>query len=143
MVTIAAPIRETRAVPHTTAVSAVAVLRGQGVDAVYPIKVVVPWEHLDHVSHVSLTFRVPRGFQAEVVLVEPANALCERRVVEDDALDGSSAPLASCVEVVVSSDREPFPCGIKYTDRLGGAGAYLGGAGETLAFQAYSRLYAR
>jgi len=109
----------------------------------YPIKIVVPWGCLAHVSHVSLTFHVPRGFEAEVVMVEPAYVLCEKRVVEDTALDGSATPLASSVEVIVASNGEPFPCGVKYTDRLGGAGAYLGESGETLAFEAYSRLYAR
>lgn len=64
-------------------------------------------------------------------------------MVEDAALDRSATPLASSVEVVVASNSEPFPCGVKYTDRLGGAGAHLGESGETLSFEAYSRLYVR
>ena len=143
MVTITAPLRTSKAVPHTTAVSAVAVFRGHDTDAMYPIKVVVPWEHLGRVSHVSLTFGVPRGFEAEVVLVEPSYVLCESRVVEDAALDGSAAPLPAGVEVVVRSDGEPFPCGVKFTNRGGTLGAALGETGETLAFQAFSRLYSR
>jgi len=109
----------------------------------YPIRIVVPWEHLGRISHVSLTFRAPCGFEAEVLMVEPAYVLCERRVIEDTALDASAAPLPTAVEVVVSADGEPFPCGVKYTDQLGGAGAFLGETGETLAFEAYSRLYTR
>jgi hypothetical protein len=143
MVTIAAPLRTSKTVPHTTAVSAVAVFRGQDADAMYPIKVVGPWEHLDRVSHVSLTFRAPRGFAAEVAMVEPAYVLCESRVVDDADLDPSAAPLVAGVEVVVRSEGEPFQCGVKFTDRTGTMGAVLGETGETLAFEAYSGRHAR
>ncbi len=143
MVTITAPLRASKAVPHTTAVSAVAVFRGHSADAMYPIKVVVPWEHLNHVSAISITFRVPPGFDAEVVLAEPAYVLCEGRVTEDSALDPSAAPLAAGVEVLVNTASAPFPCGVKFTDRAGSMGAVLGEAGETLTFEAYSRLFTR
>lgn len=143
MVIITAPVSGSKAVPHTTAVSAVAVLRGEGADAMFPIKVVVPWEHLKSVAHVTVRVRAPRGFSGEVMTVEPAIVLCERSIVEDERLDHSAEPLAAGVEVVVRSHGEPFPCGVKFTDGEGAAGAVVGKSGEPLVFRAYSRLYRR
>lgn len=143
MVTITAARPGAAAVPHTTAVSAIAVLRGEGADAMFPIKVVVPWEHLKGVVSVGLTLRAPAGFQAELVITEPAGALCERMVVIDGALDAQAEPLAAGFEVVVRAGGEAFPCGVKFTNRAGAAGAVVGEADEVLTFQAFSRLYRR
>ena len=143
MVTIAAPVRASKAVPRTTAVSAVAVLRGRSADAMYPIKVVVPWEHLTEISMVSLTLRVPRGFTGEVVIVEPGYVLCETHMVEDASLDETAAPLKATIDVVVEAAVQRFPCGAKFADRSGSFGAVVGTTGETLTLETFSRLYSR
>lgn len=143
MVIITAPVSGSKAVPHTTAVSAVAVLRGKGADAMFPVKVVVPWEHLKSIARVTVKVRAPRGFTAEVVMVEPATVLCERSAAEDGELDALAEPLAAGFEIVVHADGEPFTSGVKFTNGAGTTGAAIGEAGEPLVFKAYSRLYRR
>lgn len=143
MVTITAPRPGTRAVPHTTAVNAIAVLRGESADAMFPIKVVVPWEHLKSLASVRITLRAPAGFRAELVITEPVGTLCEQSVTCDSTLDPRAEPLGAGFEVEVRTAGGTFPCGVKFTNSAGAAAAVVGEARELLAFQAFSRLYRR
>ena len=129
--------------PRTTAVSAVAVFKGASCDGMFPVKVQVPWEHLADVRLVTLAFHVPRGFDPEIMLIEPAYVLCQATAVEDDALDPESAPLATMVEVIVETDGVPFHCGVKFEGRNGMSAAVTGETSEELKVEAFSRRYPR
>lgn len=143
MVTIAAPVGSSSSVPRTTAVSAVAVLRSPDADAMFPLKLVVPWEHVDDVARVRLAVAVPEGFVGEVVLVEPAYVLAETQLLPAPATGVEGAHIRIAIEAEVESAGPEFSCGVKFPDQTGSFGAAVGVTGERLCFEAYSRVYCR
>lgn len=143
MVTIAAPLRSSKAVPHTTAVSAVAVLRSEVADAMFPIKVVVPWEHVADVSRVRLTVCIPDGFSGEIVLVEPSYVLAETRLAPASETSTGGPHIRIAIEAEIETSGADFACGAKFPDDSGSLAAVVGITGERLTFEATARLYRR
>ena len=109
-------ISNPNAIPRTAAVNVVAVYRSGVADALFPLKVLVPWEQLDHVLTVELTFFVPADYQAEVVVSEPTYVLCSSRTVREAAPSGGASPLPARVMVSVMNENGAMPFAVKFAN---------------------------
>ncbi len=129
--------------PRTAAVSVVAVYRSHSADALFPLTVLVPWDRLRDVGEVDLTFFVPCGFQAEVVVSEPSYVLCSWSTARTHHAPGSVSPLVVGVTVNMTSDAGQFPFAVTRTNRAGHVTSASGRSGDPLTVEAYAALIPR
>jgi hypothetical protein len=114
-------------------------LRGEHLDALANIRVLVPWAAVERVLGVTLEFAVPAGLSCEVRFTEPQLVTCDHSAHPSNVapnLDDVILPVA----VHLAALRCDFDFRVRYDDASHRLGEATGRAGEALALSVSPRL---